>query len=353
MEVRKRRTRSGREERVSIHTIAKLAGVSSATVSRVLNGSDLVKPETRERVLQVAQEAGYRHPSRLARGLRTNRTGLVGLIVTDILNPYYALLAREVEDAAKEANMIMLVSNDDWDTQASIEHLRAFGSMHVDGILVSNWIGSDGKREELRRLRSEGVVVVAVGDLPDEDEFDVIAADTFHGAQQAVDHLLELGHRRIGFVGMAKYAPRARGYRARMADAGLAAPTLLLDDVVSPRRLRELLPACLPAFVREHQLTALLAHNDVYAIEAVRTLQAYGYNLPEDVAVIGFDNTPYAELANPTLTSVALPCRDMARAGLELIRQRLDKSLPTEPVRKLLPTELIVRDSTGPPGDIT
>lgn len=348
MATNKRGARSGRDERISIHTIAELAGVSSATVSRVLNGSDLVKQSTRERVLRVAAEVGYRHPSRLARGLRTNRTGLVGLIVTDILNPYYALLAREMEDAVTAANMILLLSNDDSDKQLSLEHLRAFGSMHVDGIFISNWIGDGEKRDELRRLRSEGVVVVAIGDLLEEPEFDVVAADTHQGAQEAVDYLLHLGHRRIGFVGLAENAPRTRGYRARMAAGGLEAPTLVLDHVVSPRCLRDLLPASLPGFVRAHKLTALIAHNDVYATEAMRTLQAHGYNIPGDISVIGFDNTSYAEISNPALTSVALPCREMARIGIELLGKRLDKSVPDEPIRRVLKTELVLRDSTAP-----
>lgn len=347
MEVRKRSGRPAGEKRVSIHTIAKMAGVSSATVSRVLNNSDLVKRSTRERVLKAAKEVGFRHPSRLARALRTNRTGLVGLVVTDILNPYYALLAREIEDAAKAENMIVLLSNDDADPHVCTDRLRVFGSMNVEGIFISNWIGDGEKREELRRLQSEGVSIVVIGDMCDEEEFDVVAANTERAAQQAVSYLLSLGHQRIGFVGISRVAPRARGYVKEMDAAGLPAATLLLESVVSPRRLRELMPSTLPDFVKRHALTAVVAHNDVFAIEAIRTLQANGYDVPDDISVIGFDNTPQGETSTPALTSFALPCREMARIGVEIIRQRREEPDRPEPIKRVLEAEWILRNSVA------
>ena len=337
----------GKRERVTIHTVAAMAGVSAATVSRVVNNSNLVKPATRERVLSVLEEVGFQYPSRLARALRTQRSGLVGLLVTDILNPYYALLAREAEDATQELGMTLLLSNDDGDETVATSRLQVFGSLNVDGVIVSTWIGKGVKRDALLELRSRGIGVVGVSDQIDEDEFDTVAVDYRAAARDAVKHLLQIGHRRIGFVGFSRSAHRVLAYEEELNAAGLPAPILLLPSVVSPRRLRELMPALLPTFLKENAITAILAHNDVYALEVIRTAQSAGYRIPRDLSVIGFDNVPQGDTSTPPLFTYVPPYRDMLRTAVQLIRQRLEGEGEPSPYKRLFKAEPLPRESVG------
>ena len=342
------RGRPGKSGRVTIHTVAELAGVSVATVSRVLNDSDRVKRSTRERVLKVLRESGFQHPSRLARALRTRRTGLIGLLVADILNPYYAVLARETEDAAKENGMTMLLSNDDGDDAVGVERLELFGSLNVDGVFVATWVGETPKRQTMRRLRENGVCVMCVNDMIGESEFDCVAVDYHTAAREAVRHLVGLGHRRIGFIGLAAGDNRARGYMAEMAACGLPTHMLTLRSVVSPRRLKDLLPREFPQFLAGNGLTAIITHNDMYALEAIRVARSIGYQVPQDLSVIGFDNVPQGETSAPPLSTFAPPYREMVRASIEVVRARVEREPGSAPVKKVLPAAFVSRESDAP-----
>jgi len=336
-------------EKITIRSVAMRAGVSVATVSRVLNNSPLVKESTRRRVLEVLRESGFQQPNRLAKALRTNRTGLIALLVEDILNPYYAVLARATDDAAKKLGLMMLLANDDGNEAAALERIRVLGSLSVDGILVSPWIGGGERRELLLQLRSNGIPIVGLGDLLGEEEFDVIAIDYLSAAREACAHLIRLGHRRIGFIGPHSPSDRLAGYLRQLEEHDLPPFVCRLSATEHTRTMREAMQRALPEFVASCGLTAILAHSDLYALEVCRCLESRGLRVPDDLSVIGFDDIPQSETSLPPLTSVAPPYEDMALRALRLIIDRIDRKTTAPQVKEILPTRLVERASTAPP----
>ncbi|MBE3577200.1 MAG: LacI family DNA-binding transcriptional regulator [Limnochordales bacterium] len=333
--------------RVTIHTVAKVAGVSSATVSRVLNQSDLVASATRERVLQALEACGFRQPSRLARALRTNRTGILGLLVENVANPYFATVARSVDDAAQQAGLAVVLANDDGSAPGGVERLELFETLNVDGVILAPWAGDDRRRQVARRLASRGAAIVVVGDYLDEKEFDLVGVDLRRAAVEVVQCLIERGHRRIGYVGPAATTDRFAGYQEAVRDAGLPTFALFLPGAPTTANLASLMEQELPGFISGQRLTAVVAHSDFYSFEILRVATARGIKIPGELSVIGFDNTRVAELTAPPLASVEIPKVEMGQMAVELIRQRLDGKVTGGPVRHILPTRVILRESVA------
>lgn len=338
-----------KSDKVTIRSVAKRAGVSVATISRVLNNSPLVKESTRQKVLEVLRESGFHQPNRLAKALRTNRTGLVALLVEDILNPYYAILARATDDAAKKLGLMMLLTNDDGNEAVGLERIQVLGSLNVDGILVSPWIGGGRRRALLQQLRASGTPIVGLGDLVEEDEFDVIAIDYLKAAAEACGYLIQLGHRRIGFIGPYGASDRLTGYMKELEKHGLTPFIYRLSATTPTSTMRANMHRALPEFVGSHGLTAIVTHSDLYSLEVSRCLQSLGYKIPDDLSIIGFDDIPQSETALPPLTTISPPYEEMASRALGLIISRIDKKITAPQVKEILPTQLIKRASTAPP----
>jgi DNA-binding LacI/PurR family transcriptional regulator len=332
---------------VTIRDVANRAGVSTATVSRVLAGIGNPRPATAQRVIDAAAALDYR-PSGVARSLRMKQTQTLGLIVTDIQNPFFPELVQAADTAARGLGYSILLGSAAYDEHRAMHYLRLMVDRRVDGLIIASSQVSD---ESLKWLLSSPVPAVIVnaeaGDLP----VPIVTSDNAEGARLAVGHLVELGHHRIGFVrGPASYtadAPRAEGFRAACREAGLppeATPEVMGDGLFEggERAVSALLAAA-------PDLTAIACYNDITAIGVLRALRAARIRVPEQISVIGIDDIAAASWVVPALTTVAQQKAEMGRLAVErLVDILAAPNEPPEPVTTRLPMVLRVRESTGP-----
>lgn len=326
----------------TIAEVAARAGVSTATVSRVLSGSAAARPGTRDRVLAAARELDYR-PSAIARALKRRETRTLGLLVTDVGNPFYPQVVAAVEAAAHELGYGIVLANGSNDTTRELEHLDLLAERRVDGLIVASAHVTD---DHVRRLRRSGLPVVLVNaDAPDDG---LASVDTDHreGARLATAHLVQLGHRRIGHVSAppshAAAAARLKGVRDALGS--MAQPVVVegnADIAGGAAAVGPLLAA---------QVTAVLAYNDLTAIGLLRGLHAAGRRVPDDVSVVGFDDIEMAAWTDPPLTTVRQPIPELGRwAVARLITTlRAGAELGSGAERATLAPTLVVRGSTGP-----
>jgi LacI family transcriptional regulator len=332
--------------RMTIRQIAELAGVSIATVSRVLNGRGDVSDETRDLVTRVIRENGYT-ANRSARGLSGGRTGLVGILVPLVYPAYFSGILAGAAEALSERNLQIVLSPTGGEHDREVSVLDRLHGL-TDGALI---ILPEESSEELERLLDSGYRFVVLDPLmPLDERIPSVSAAHISGADQAMRHLLELGHRRIGLIsgpkGWLATEDRRRGYRAALAAAGiLPDPALEVESVpeITPGReaAEQLLDLPEPP-------TAIFAFNDNIAIGAVHAARAYGLRVPGDLSIVGFDDVEHATIVTPALTTVRQPLAEMGRTAVSLLNRLLDEQR-FETLHLELATRLVVRDSTAPP----
>lgn len=329
----------------SLQEVADRAKVSIATVSRVLNKSDKVVPKTRATVERALGELGYR-PSRVARRLRMKEghAHLVGLIIPDIQNPFYAEIARGVEDVAYANEFALLLCNSDENLEKERFYLNVMQAESVDGVVLPPFDDTD---PAVLEMVASGMPVVCVDRSLAKTKTDLVEVDNYRGALEAVNHLLDRGHARIGLIeGRAQVSTnreRRRGYLDALAARGIAPRRELMRagdfKLASGRVLaNELLELRRPP-------TALFVGNNLMTVGALAALHQRGLRVPEDVAIVGFDDLPWAEAFDPPLTVVRQPAYEVGRQAMELLLKRL--AAPGAPVTTVrLRPELVVRRST-------
>jgi LacI family transcriptional regulator len=327
--------------------VARRAGVSIATVSRVLNDvPGQVGAATRQRVRRAIRDLDFR-PNALARSLHQKRTRTIGLIIPDISNPYYAEIARGIEDALSQQGYSLFTCNTDRRVEKISQYAAILREKRVDGIILGG--GATWEPRHFAALRSSGVEAVLIGrygvSLP------AVRVDNVKGAWLAASHLLGLGHRDIAVIAGPRHstttADRLAGYRGAFAEHGVRLPAsrCLYGDLrpESGRRAAEtLLRARRPP-------TAVLAANDQMAIGAIRALLQRGLAIPADVSVVGFDDIALASFITPALTTMALPLYRMGVAAADMMLHSLAGDRLAQ--EAWFTPELVVRESSGmPPG---
>lgn len=346
-------SRNGRHRRrqldarvVSIRDVAAEAGVSVATVSRVLDPDNdyPVRPETRQGVITTAARLGYR-PNDLARALLQRRTGTIGVLIPDISNPYYADIVRGVEDVLSGSGRRVVLCNTNRDVEKASRYMDMLLKTRVDGVVVVGG-GSTRLASFLQPLAVYGTRVVAIGrhNLP----FPSIQVNNVEASRQATEYVLSLGHTVIGCItGPADsytVQDRLAGYRAALRARGLSVrPRLIIkadfEETGGYTGTRRLLAA-------RDRPTAILAANDRSAVGVLAALADAGVAVPRDMSVMGFDDIPLASFLRPALTTVAVPASQLGReAALLLEREQED---PANTSRELA-TRLVIRDSCCPP----
>src|SRR5881227_48579 len=333
--------------RVTIREVADEAGVSIATVSRVLNGRGDVAPETRELVSRIIQERGY-IANRGARGLSNGRTGLVGLLVPLIYPAYFSAILSGATEALQEQDLRVVLSPTGHEHDREVTLLERLMHGLTDGALI---ILPEESSEELERLLDGGYRFVVLDPLmPLAERIPSVSAAHTSGADQAMRHLLELGHRRIAQItgprGWLATEDRRRGYRAALASAGiLPDPALEVESIpeIPPGRVAAERLLDLP-----ERPTAIFAFNDNIAIGAIQAARARGLHVPEDLSIVGFDDVEHATIVTPTLTTVRQPLAEMGRTGVSLLTRLLGRQR-FETLHVELATRLVVRESTAPP----
>jgi LacI family transcriptional regulator len=333
--------------RVTIREIAGLAGVSVATVSRVMNGRDDVAPGTRELVQRIVRENGYT-TSRTARGLSAGRTGLIGATVPLVHPAYFSFILSGAAEALYERDMRLVLCPTQHEHEREVTLLERLMHGTTDGGLL---ILPQESAEELESLLLHGYRFVVVDPLlPLNDRIPAVSAAHSAGADHAVKHLLGLGHRRIGAItgprGWIATEERLRGYHAALAAAGiLAEPELVVEsnfEIESGlRAARRLLDLHEPP-------TAIFGFNDNVAIGALQAARERGLRVPEDLSVVGFDDVEAAEIVTPALTTIRQPLAEMGRMAVSLL-ERLLEGQRIEALHVELRTQLVVRASTAPP----
>jgi LacI family transcriptional regulator len=330
---------------VTIRDVAIKAEVSIATVSRVVNGNRPVQPEIRDRVLKAIEELDYR-PNYLARGLRQRTTSMIGLLIPDNSNPFYAEVARAIEDAGFAAGYGVILCNWDLSEEKLKAYLDVLLSHKVDGVILCNWDLSEEKlKAYLDVLTGNLPVVLANAELL-TSTIDQVMVDGYQGGYAAGQYLLRLNHRCIGcidvFSSFTRATSRMVGFRQALSEKGIeqTADHLAFGNGrydSGYKAMQELYQRC-------PDLTAVFVFNDLMALGAMNALRTLGMRVPEDLSIIGFDNIFYASTSEPTLTTIAQP---IAAIGQECITQLLERMhLPAkEPVKSILPVKLIERAS--------
>lgn len=337
-------------EPATIRDVARLAAVSVATVSNVLNSTRSVAADTRERVLKAVQALGYA-PHAAARSMRGRSSGLIGLIVADITNPFFTALVRAVERAANAQGYAVVLCNSDEDMAREERHLQLLRTQRVDGIiLAATGPRSSARAAALAMLRAP---VVLVDRGLDELGLDAVVLDNRRAALEATRHVLGFGHRRVAMIGgpptISTGGERLAGYREALLEAGIAYDTARVRDAGFREQpaydaTRELL--ALPAAQRP---TALFAANSLIAIGVMRAVADARLRCPEDVSVVSIDDFAWANAFRPRMTTVAQPVDAMGTAAVRLLMGRLDGSAAAEAHKEVMAPVLMVRDSCGTP----
>jgi LacI family transcriptional regulator len=325
--------------RATLAQVAERAGVSVASASRALSGAS-ASPAMVERVRAAAAELGYVVDAR-ARALKMGRTEQLAFAVADLGNPVYVAMMRAIEGVVRQAGYRLVVSSTGAHPAEEIELIRGLNRGYADGLILSSLRQTDELVAEIARAR---VPVVVVGTLPRGVAFDNVRANSARGVKLAVDHLYERGRRAIGIVnGPLDTVPgqaRARGYEKSMRALGLPLQSIEAEDFTHDAG--EKAAAALLARTRPD---ALVCSNDLLAIGTLRALRAVSLRVPEDVAVVGIDNTELAELATPALTSVELGSEERGRIAASMMLDRL-RDPSRAPARTTVQPHLVVRASS-------
>jgi LacI family transcriptional regulator len=337
---------NGRSSRLTIREVADLAGVSTATVSRVINGRAEVSDRARDAVLRVVREYGY-STNRTARGLSAGRTGLVGVTTPVVHHSYFAVILDGAGEALYEQDMRMVLcpTHHEHDREASLLERLMQGT--TDGALL---ILPEESPDELAALHEHGYRFVIVDPHRHLDEHvPTVSAAHSSGASEGVEHLLSLGHRRIaavtGPLGWIATEQRLRGYRGALAAAGVMPdPELVVESDFHAKGGVE---AALSLLDLPDPPTAVFAFNDMLAIGVMQAARQRGIRVPEELSVLGFDDTFEASIVTPTLTTVRQPLAEMGRMAVNLLVRQLQNQR-IEALHVQLETKLVVRESTAP-----
>jgi DNA-binding LacI/PurR family transcriptional regulator len=328
----------------TIRNVAERAGVSKSLVSLVMRGSPHVSERRRQAVLKAARELGYR-PNAVARSLVEGRTRLIGALVADLHNPFFAEFLDGLQESLHGANLRMIVGSGRWDPLFEAEAVEAFLEMRVDGLVLLSVV-PDSLDEA-----AASVPVVIVGER-DVEGVDIVVDDDELGARLAVDHLVDLGHRRIAHI---EGAPSTTArYRRAGYEKAMSHHRLSEEVIVEPGDFTEEggYQAAGKLLSRAPRPTAIFAPNDLVAIGALSAADELELQVPADVSIVGYDNTHLAAIRHISLTSVDQPRRDMGRAAAELLCARIGDLL-REPRQTLVVPHLVVRSTTGPASPVS
>jgi len=330
----------------TLEQIAKAAGVSRSTVSRVINNKPNVSDEVRERVWRVVKEMGY-HPHAAARSLASRRTRTLGIVIPQAVNtvfsdPYFSRVLHGIADAANEHQYHMFLAmvpphqEDDF-------YRRSLRSQMLEGVVIISAFLDDAL---IPRLHRDGIPFVVIGRHPAIPEVNYVDVDNVHGAMMAVEHLMRLGRRRIatitGPMNMVAGVDRLEGWKTALRRNGhLVDESLIAEGDFTEAggylAMQRLLP---------HKPDAVFAANDLMVIGALRAIYEAGLRVPADIAVVGFDDAQVAAYSTPPLTTVRQPIYKLGRTAAELLFRLLEGRAPA-PLRAILPTELVIRASCG------
>lgn len=330
---------------ITIYDVAREAGVSMATVSRVVNGNPNVKPTTRKKVLEAIERLGYR-PNAVARGLASKRTTTVGVVIPDISSTFFAELARGIEDIATMYKYNIILCNSDQNKEKEIHLINTLLEKQVDGIV---FMGGEITTEHEETFKKSPVPIVLSATIDDKKEFPSVNIDYKQAAYDAVKSLTDEGHTKVAMLSGTLEDPvngylKFSGYKSAIQDAGLH-----LDDdlvVIGDYSYDSGLEAMASLLKLKERPTAIFASTDEMALGLIHGAQDAGVKVPEDIEIIGFDNTRLATMVRPTLTTVVQPMYDIGAVSMRLLTKYMNKEDVSENV-VILPHHVEYRQSTS------
>jgi LacI family transcriptional regulator len=328
----------------TMEEVGRRAGVSAMTVSRVVNGRGGVDLETQRRVEEAIQALDY-VPNRIARGLISQKTQTIGLIVPDVVNPFFAPVVRGAESAARKAGYRVLLCNSEGDLRLEREYIEDLVAHRVEGLLLAP--ASDRSRSSIMPLLRGGFPLVLIDRTLPDAECDLIVSDNTQGARRLIEHLIAVGHREIAHVTDAEDTStgreRLRGYRDALDVAGiLFQPDLVVrttvDRIGGYRAAQEIL-------ARDRLPTAIFAVNNMTAIGTMEALRERGLSVPKDMGLVCFDDVEHLAILSPILTVIDQPAETFGSLGAQLLLERVTGKASSRSRRIILQTDLIVRES--------
>jgi LacI family transcriptional regulator len=336
--------------RVTLRDVARAAGVHPGTASRALNEQtrSLVNADTAQRVLEVAESLGY-HPNPIARGLKTRRSYTIGVLIPDILNPLFPPIIRGIEDRLEQAGYTSVIANTENDPERERIDFRAMLARQVDGFITATARLDHAILDEI-----VGAPMVLVNRRVADGSFASVTADDRAGTKLAVDHVVELGHRQIAFVGgpmtLSTTRDRHEAFKEAMRKHRLKVDRslTLVGDWITIREGQRL---CRELLDSGKHFSAIVAANDLMALGCYDALAERGLVCPDDVSVVGYNDMPFCDHFNPPLTTIRIPHYEMGVAAADLLLDQLDERAPDTRGRGavVLEPSLVVRDSTAPP----
>ncbi len=334
--------RAGTGLRLTIADVAKLAGVSTATVSRALSGADGVSAQVRKKVSETADRIGYR-PNELARSLRTTRTRTLGLVVSDVVNPFFGELALAIEEAAHASGFSVILCNTNEDTSRQDEYIELLRARQIDGLLLTPALDES---PALRAAALEGIPMVFVDRALPAVHVPAVRADSRHATKDLVDHIVGLGHERIAIISGPRQTLTGRerldAFRARMRRHGLSVPRELIR--VGNFQMRSGQVAAAELLDLDEPPTAVFAADNLMALGALHEIRRRGLRIGQDLALAGFDDPPWFQLLDPPMTTVAQPVKELGELAVATLLQTVGGAQASSHV---LECSLMVRNSCG------
>lgn len=326
----------------TILDVAKKAGVSRSTVSRVLTNSNRVDPETKQKVLAAMKELNYQ-PSQVARNLRKQETNLIAVLIPCISNPFFGSLVRGLEEVAVNKGYNIILCSTGEDPIRQIEYLRMLERKQVDGVILT---ALRNPLEEVKAFLQHGPIVLA-SEYAEDDSLPAVVIDNIRAAEHVTEHLILKGHKRIGFINGPEHIilcrDRQRGYVQTLEKYGIPVShdSILCGDFTMEGGF-----GCAKQLLQlEEKPSAIFAANDEMAVGVIQAVQEQGLRVPQDVAVVGFDNVQISRVVQPNLTTIDQPIFQIGVQAMELLMSCLE-GIVLKDKRIVLETNLCIREST-------
>ncbi len=332
-------------KRATIRDVANTAGVSVSTVSRVLNAHPAVDSSLQKRVLAAVEQLGYQ-PNRWAQRLRSEMSSVIGLVISDIENPFFTSIVRGVEDVAYNHQMTVFLCNTDEDPRKQERYVDVMAEERVAGVIIAPAHGDS--LGALQKLRDSGIPVVLLDRDIGAQKIDAVLVDNVAGAYTATKHLISVNHRRIALVNgdtrIKTFADRYEGYRNALADANIKLNKNYVVEVHP--KIERSQQATIDLLQMKPRLDAIFAANNLITIGALKALRQLKLKVPEEVALVGFDDMPWSSELYPSVTSIAQPTYELGREAAQLLMRRVQHADGFHQTITLH-TRLIVRESCG------
>ncbi|MFW5809433.1 MAG: LacI family DNA-binding transcriptional regulator [Halanaerobium sp.] len=337
-----------KNKNIDIYKIADEAGVSKSTVSRVINNKAGVKDSTREKVNRVIKDLNYK-PNSSAKGLASKKTNTIGLVISDITDPFFAMFVKGAERKAMEANYNIMLANSHWMVEEELKCVQMFEEGRVDGILMISG-GSEEKLDNyLNNLASNNLDIVVIDRKIKNKKIPKLNSDNLDAGYRATKYLLELGHRKIAHIKGEDIASsdaskdRVKGYKKALAEAGIE------EEIIYPGYFaREEAYHSTKKLLQDHpEITAIFYASDMMAVGGLKALKDMGLKVPEDISIISIDGLEMAALMDPPITTLAQPAFKMGYLGMEKLIKKLDDQTDNSQIEdSIFKMELIERKST-------